>query len=104
MRRCKPGEPCQLAGKLAAMKVTFTLSDEALYRAVKARAAASGRTVRDVVEEALAAWLERDADTEDAAAAQEALREYEREGGVAAADYFEHIAAELRAQYGPNRP
>ena len=82
------------------MKVTFATDDEALYRAVKARAASDGRTVREVVEEALRQWLERGEDAEDAAAAREALAEYEKDGGVAAADYFQHLASELRARYG----
>lgn len=85
------------------MKVTFATSDESLYRAVKARAALEGRTVREVVEEALRDWLERRDDAEDAAAARGALAEYEREGGVGAAEYFEHLAAELRAQYESDR-
>lgn len=82
------------------MKVTFATDDEALYRAVKARAAAMGKPVRQVVEEALRQWLQRGEDAEDIADADQALADYEREGGVAAADYFEHLAAELRGRYG----
>jgi predicted DNA binding CopG/RHH family protein len=85
------------------VKVTFATDDEALYRAVKARAAATGRPVREVVEEALRQWLGRREDEEDIADADQALADYEREGGVAAADYFEHLAAELRARYGSDR-
>ena len=40
-------------------------------------------------------------DDEDRASAADALAEYEREGGTAAADFFEHLAAEARAEYGP---
>ncbi len=82
------------------MKVTFSIEDESVYRSVKARAAASGRTVREIVEEALREWLDRHEDADDARAAADALAEYEREGGVAAAEYFEHLASELRARYG----
>jgi predicted DNA binding CopG/RHH family protein len=85
------------------VKVTFATDDDSLYRAVKAKAAARGRPVREVVEEALRQWLERQEDEEDVADADQALADYEREGGVAAADYFQHLAAELRARYGPDR-
>ncbi len=81
------------------MKVTIDLNPE-LYRAVKVEAARADRSVRQIVDEALAAWLERLEDAEDAAAAGEALSEYEREGGVAADEFFRAHAAETRAAYG----
>ena len=81
------------------MKVTIDL-DPGLYRAVKVEAARADRSVREIVDEALAAWLERLEDTEDAAAAGEALAEYEREGGVTADEFFRAHAAETRAAYG----
>ena len=58
---------------LSAMKVTIALRDDALYRAVRIRAAESGRQIRDVVEEALREWLERREDVEDLALGREAL-------------------------------
>ena len=82
------------------MKVTIDL-DPGLYRAVKVEAARGDRSVREIVEESLAAWLERLEDAEGAAAAAEALAEYEREGGVAADEFFRAHAAETRAAYGP---
>jgi predicted transcriptional regulator len=81
------------------VKVTIDL-DPDLYRAVKVEAARADRSVREIVDEALAAWLERLEDAEDAAAAIEALTEYERDGGVAAAEFFRAHAAETRAAYG----
>jgi hypothetical protein len=81
------------------MKVTFDLDAE-LYRAIKVEAARSDRSVRDVVGEALDAWLARRAEDEDRASAAEALEEYRRDGGTAAAAFFEHLAAEARAEYG----
>ena len=81
------------------MKVTIDLDPE-LYRAVKVEAARADQSVRAIVDEALAAWLERLEDAEDAAAAIEALTEYERDGGVAAAEFFRAHAAETRAAYG----
>jgi len=81
------------------MKVTFDI-DPGLYRSVKVEAARTDRSIRDVVAEALAGWLEVREDDEDRASAADALAEYEREGGTAAADFFEHLAAEARAEYG----
>jgi predicted transcriptional regulator len=80
------------------MKVTIDLDSE-LYRAVKVEAARADRSVREIVEEALAAWLERLEDAEDAAAAIEALAEYQRDGGIAADEFFRAHAAETRAAY-----
>jgi hypothetical protein len=84
---------------LAGMKVTLDL-DADLYRAAKVEAARSDRSVRDLVEEALSEWLERREDAEDAAGAAEALAEYERDGGVAAEEFFRVHAAETRAAHG----
>ena len=81
------------------MKVTIDL-DPALYRAVKVEAARADRSVRAIVDEALAAWLERLEDAEDAAAAAEALAEYGRDGGVPADEFFRAHAAETRATFG----
>ncbi len=80
------------------MKVTIDL-DPDLYRAVKVEAARADRSVREIVDEALDAWLERLESAEDAAAAVEALAEYQRDGGVAADEFFRAHAAETRAAY-----
>ncbi len=87
---------CWYAG---AMKVTFDL-DPALYRAIKVEAARSDRSVREIVEEALGAWLQQTEEAEDREAAAEALAEYERDGGTAAEDFFRTLAAETKATYG----
>ena len=68
---------------------------------MKVEAARGDRSLREIVEQSLAAWLERLEDAEGAAAAAEALAEYEREGGVAADEFFRAHAAETRAAYGP---
>ena len=81
------------------MKVTFDL-DADLYRTLKVEAARTDRSVRDVVAEVIAGWLERQEEAEDRASAAEALDEYQRDGGTAAAAFFEHLAAEARAEYG----
>jgi predicted transcriptional regulator len=80
------------------MKVTIDLDPE-LYRAVKVEAARSDRSVREIVDAALEAWLEAEEAREDAASAATALAEYERDGGVAAAEVFATLAAETRATY-----
>ena len=70
-----------------------------LYRAIKVEAARSDRSVREVVDEALAAWLEALEDAEDVAASDAAMAEYERDGGIDAQEVFTHLAAELAARY-----
>jgi len=74
--------------------------DEALYRAVKVEAARTDRSVREIVDEALEAWLQAAENTEDRASAEAALIEYRRDGGVAADAFLGALAAETRAAYG----
>lgn len=81
------------------MKITVDL-DEQLYRAVKVEAARTDRSVRDLISEAIDRWLGQQEDEEDLRSAEAALAEYERDGGVAAADFFRHLAAEAEAKYG----
>jgi Arc/MetJ-type ribon-helix-helix transcriptional regulator len=85
------------------MKITVDLEAD-LYRALKVEAARADRSLRDVIGEALKAWLERAEDEEDRASAEDALTEYRRDGGVAAAEFFERLAAETRAVYGSSEP
>lgn len=82
------------------MKVTIELDDE-LYRAIKVEAARSDRSVREIVDQALAAWLEAAEDAEDLASASAALEEYRRDGGESAEAFFGSLAAETRATYDP---
>ena len=81
------------------MKVTIDL-DADIYRAVKVEAARTDRSVREVVDEALAAWLEAVEDAEDKVSASAALEEYRRDGGEAAEAFFGSLAAETKAAYG----
>lgn len=81
------------------MKVTISFSDEELYRAIRIRAAQSSRQIRDIVEEALEAWLEAQEDAEDVAASRDALAEYEQAGGIEANEYFNRLVAERRVEY-----
>ena len=81
------------------MKVTIDLDDD-LYRAVKVEAARTDRSVRQIVDEALAAWLEAEETREDLVSAEAALAEYRRDGGEAATTVFGSLAAETQAAYG----
>ena len=81
------------------MKVTIDLDGE-LYRAVKVEAARSDRSVRDIVDQALGAWLAAAEETEDRTSAEAALSEYRRDGGEAAQSVFGSLAAETHAAYG----
>ena len=82
------------------MKVTIDV-DTTLYRAVKVEAARTDRSVRDIVDEALEAWLDAAEAQEDRASAEAALLEYRRDGGEAAESFFGSLAAETKATYGP---
>lgn len=82
-----------------AMKVTIALRDDALYRAARIRAVESGRQIRDVIEEALREWLERQEDVEDLALARDALEEYQAAGGEDADTFFERMVTEGRVTY-----
>ena len=84
------------------VKITLDL-DADLYRSVKIEAARSDRSIRDVIAEALESWLTRREDEQDRSSAADALIEYERDGGTAAADFFETLAAETRAEYGARK-
>jgi plasmid stability protein len=87
---------------LALMKVTIDI-DPNLYRAVKVEAARSDRSVRDVVDAALVAWLDAEETREDLESAEAALEEYRRDGGESANAFFGKLAAEAKATYHPGR-
>jgi plasmid stability protein len=84
---------------MVAMKVTIAFANDELYRQVKIRAAASGRPIRDIVEEALALWLRAAEDREDVRASTAALDEYATTGGMDADAFFEKLVAEDRVAY-----
>ena len=84
------------------MKVTIDL-DPDVYRAVKVEAARSDRSVREVVDAALSAWLEAEETREDVESAQSALEEYRHDGGESAEAFFGRLAAETKATYDPGR-
>jgi plasmid stability protein len=84
------------------VKVTIDLRED-LYRAVKVEAARTDRSVRDVVDEALEAWLAAAEETEDRESAAAALAEYQRDGGTSAEAFYGSLAAETKAAYRPKR-
>jgi hypothetical protein len=86
---------------VADVKVTIDV-DADIYRGIKVEAARTDRSVRDVVDEALAAWLEDAEATEDRESAAAALEEYRRDGdgGASAEAFFGTLAAETTAAYG----
>jgi plasmid stability protein len=85
------------------MKVTLDI-DADVYRAAKVEAARTDRSVRDIVEEALGAWLAAAEEAEDRESAAAALEEYRRDGGESAEAWFGRAAAETSAAYGePSR-
>jgi plasmid stability protein len=80
-------------------QATFEL-DHDLYRAIRVEAARADRPVREVVQEALEAWLARAEELEDRDSAAAALAEYQQDGGEAAEAWFGRLAAETQASYG----
>ena len=81
------------------MKVTIALRDDALYRSIKIAATRSGRQIRDVVEEALAEWLESRELAGDIAASLDSVAAHERGESVDADAFFERMIAEGRVEY-----
>jgi hypothetical protein len=81
------------------MKVTLDIDGE-LYRAAKVEAARADRSVREILEEALQAWLTAAEEAEDRESATAALEEYRRDGGESAEAWFGRAAAETQAAYG----
>jgi hypothetical protein len=81
------------------VKVTIDVDAE-IYRGIKVEAARTDRSVREVVDEALAGWLENAEANEDRESAAAALEEYRRDGGESAEAFFGTLAAEARAKYG----
>ena len=80
------------------MKVTVAFSDDELYRAIRVRAAQSGRQIRDIVEEALEMWLTAQENAEDIQASLDALSEPGED--IDAKAFLQKMVAEGRAHYG----
>lgn len=63
-------------------KVTVVFEDDELYTALKVQAARANRPLKELVAEAIGAWLEAQEEVEDAGAFREAIAEYKEKGGV----------------------
>jgi hypothetical protein len=90
---------CWYAGDV---KATFDIDPE-VYRAIKVEAARTDRPVKEIVDEALRRWIEAVEDEEDRTAAEAAMVEYERDGGMDAHEVFRRMAAEHAAAYDARR-
>ncbi|MBI2909554.1 MAG: hypothetical protein HYX92_18080 [Chloroflexi bacterium] len=76
-----------------AKRMTVIFEDEALYTALKVEAARKGRYSKDIVAEAVREWLEAREDEELRTGLEEARREWERQGGVEASEFFRNPTA-----------
>ena len=74
-------------------RMTVIFEDEALYTALKVEAARKGCHAKDIVTEAVREWLETKEDEELQADLDEARREWERDGGVEANEFFDDVNA-----------
>ena len=69
-------------------RMTVIFEDEALYTALKVEAIRKGRHAKDIVAEAVRAWLELKEDEELRVGLEEARQGWERQGGVEAGEFF----------------
>jgi hypothetical protein len=82
------------------VKTTLDL-DEDLYGAVKVEAARIGRSFREIVEDALEAWLARAEEAADRESASVALEEHARDGGVSAESWYPSLDAAPKSTNAP---
>ena len=76
-------------------ELTFVLEDDALYSVIEAEAKDSGRTIQQIIVEALYLWkVETEMDEEERLEVEEALREWKEEGGVEARAFFDGLREE----------
>jgi predicted transcriptional regulator len=78
------------------VKTTLDI-DEDLYGAIKVEAARIGRTVHEIIEDALEAWLVRAEEAVDRDSAAVALEEHGRDGSVAAESWYSALDAGLKS-------
>lgn len=69
-------------------RMTVIFDDDGLYTALKVAAARNGRPAQDIVAQAVREWLEAKEDEELRAELEGARREWEREGGRDAGEFF----------------
>ena len=73
-------------------RMTVIFEDEGFYT-LKVAAARSGRPAKDIVAQAVREWLEAKENEELRAELDEARREWEREGGRDAGEFFAEMDA-----------
>ncbi len=72
-------------------KLTVVLDDDGLYTAVKVEAARRNRPVKEIVAEALQAWLESQEDAELQEEIAAARAEWREKGGREASEFFQEL-------------
>lgn len=76
-------------------ELTFVLEDEALYSIIETEAKESGRTIQDILVEALHLWqVETEMDEEERREVEEASRDWEKNGGMEARAFFDSLREE----------
>ena len=76
-------------------ELTFVLEDDALYSVIEAEAKDSGRTIQQIIVEALYLWkVETEMDDEERREVEEALRKWEKNGGTDAHAFFDGLREE----------
>ncbi len=76
-------------------ELTFVLEDEALYSIIETEARDSGRTIQDIIVEALRVWkVETELDEEEHARVEQACLEWEKNGGTDARTFFDELREE----------
>ena len=73
-------------------ELTFVLEDEELYSIIETEAKDSGRTIQDIIVEALQLWqVETEMDEEERREVEEASREWAKNGGMEARAFFDSL-------------
>lgn len=74
-------------------RMTVVFDDEGLYTALKVAAVRRGQHAKDIVAQAVRDWLQAREDEELQAGLAESRRQWEREGGQEAAEFFAELDA-----------
>ena len=77
-------------------RMTVVFDDEGLYTALKVAAVRSGQHAKDIVAQAVRDWLQAREDEELHAGLAESRREWERDGGREAGEFFAELDAAQR--------
>ena len=77
-------------------RITVVIDDEGLYTALKVAAVRSGQHAKDIVAQAVRDWLQAREDEELQAGLAESRREWERDGGREAGEFFAELDAAQR--------